>query len=151
MAQNTQYRRYAPRRGKKTQKGGLPLIVWLVVIAILVGALVLFVVNCQGRTTKNVMKIAYPQKYSEYVNKAAADYNLPPALIYAVIRTESGFDPDAESSVGARGLMQLMPSSFEWLLQQEDLCSSCRPRLSGCCRSAARRINTPPTLSLTLR
>ena len=115
MAQNTQYRRYAPRRGKKTKKGGLPLIVWLVAIAILVGALVLFVVNCQGRTTKNVMKIAYPQKYSEYVNKAAADYNLPPALIYAVIRTES------------------------------------RPRLSGCCRSAARRINTPPTLSLTLR
>ncbi len=118
MAQNTQYRRYAPRRGKKTKKGGLPLIVWLVAIAILVGALVLFVVNCQGRTTKNVMKIAYPQKYSEYVNKAAADYNLPPALIYAVIRTESGFDPDAESSVGARGLMQLMPSSFEWLLQK---------------------------------
>ena len=115
MAQNTQYRRYAPRRGKKTKKGGLPLIVWLVAIAILIGALVLFVVNCQGRTTKNVLKVAYPQKYSEYVNKAAADYNLPPALIYAVIRTESGFDSGAVSPAGAVGLMQLMPATFEWL------------------------------------
>ena len=118
MAQYSQNRRYAPRRGKKQKKGRMPVAVWIAVFGILAAAAVLFVVNCQGRTADNLRKVAYPQKYSEYVNKAAADYNLPPALIYAVIRTESGFDPDAESSVGARGLMQLMPSSFEWLLQK---------------------------------
>ena len=118
MAQYSQNRRYAPRRGKKQKKGRMPAAVWIAVFFILAAAAVLFVVNCQGRTADNLRKVAYPQKYSEYVNKAAADYSLPPALIYAVIRTESGFNPDAQSSVGARGLMQLMPSSFEWLLQK---------------------------------
>ena len=118
MAQSAQNRRYAPRRGKKARKRGLPPIVWIVAGAILIAAAIFFAVDCQGRTANKLRKIAYPQKYSEYVNKAASDYNLPPALIYAVIRTESGFNPDAESSVGARGLMQLMPSSFEWLLEK---------------------------------
>lgn len=39
-------------------------------------------------------------------------------MIYAVIHTESGFDPKAESGVGAKGVMQMMPSSFEWLQEQ---------------------------------
>ena len=59
-----------------------------------------------------------PRTYSTYVEKAAKDYDLDPALIYAVIHTESGFDPKAESGVGAKGVMQMMPSSFEWLQEQ---------------------------------
>ncbi len=94
MAQYSQNRRYAPRRRTKPKKSFKTLVVWIVVIAILGTAAVLFVVNCQSRTADSLRKISYPQKYSEYVNKAAGDYNLPPELIYAVIRTESGFRED---------------------------------------------------------
>ena len=57
----------------------------------------------------------YPLEYEKEVNAAAKKYKVDKALIYGIIKTESNFDPEAESPVGALGLMQLMPSSFEWL------------------------------------
>ena len=54
-----------------------------------------------------------PKEYSSYVEKYSAEYSVPEELIWAVIRTESGFDSSAESGVGAVGLMQLMPDTFE--------------------------------------
>ena len=48
-------------------------------------------------------------------------------MVYAVIRTESGFDSSAVSAVGAIGLMQLMPDTFRWIsddLLRERLASS---------------------------
>lgn len=38
-------------------------------------------------------------------------YQIDPALIHAIVRQESRFDPDAESHTGARGLMQVLPST----------------------------------------
>ena len=60
-------------------------------------------------------KAAYPMKYQDEIEAAAWEYGVDQALIYAVIRTESGFDPDAGSSAGALGLMQIIPETFEWL------------------------------------
>lgn len=57
----------------------------------------------------------YPREYSELVEKYAKQYDVPVNLVYAVIRTESSFDPEAVSRVGAVGLMQMMPSTFRWL------------------------------------
>lgn len=57
----------------------------------------------------------HPLGYSEYVEKYAEEYGLDKYVIYAFIKTESGFDPNARSNVGARGLMQLMEVSFDWV------------------------------------
>lgn len=60
-------------------------------------------------------KVAYPVKYSEYVEPISQQYELDKYLIYAIINTESRFKPDAQSDVGARGLMQLMENAFDWV------------------------------------
>ncbi|OGI60629.1 MAG: lytic murein transglycosylase, partial [Candidatus Muproteobacteria bacterium RIFCSPHIGHO2_01_FULL_61_200] len=51
------------------------------------------------------------EKYSHLVAKFAAQYKVSPSLVYAVIRTESNFNPFAVSSAPAYGLMQLVPGS----------------------------------------
>lgn len=64
---------------------------------------------------KTVMKLSYPQKYEEFVEKYSAEYGIDSALLYAVIRTESSFNPSAVSSANAVGLTQITPETFEWL------------------------------------
>jgi len=49
-----------------------------------------------------------PMEYDAYINEAASKYGIDPSLIRAVIQTESSFNPNAVSSAGAKGLMQLM-------------------------------------------
>ncbi len=61
------------------------------------------------------------------VRAAAEEFHMPTALILAVIRTESDFHPDAISDAGAVGLMQLLPSTFDWLCEQK----LCEPHNKG--------------------
>lgn len=49
------------------------------------------------------------------INNAASKYNIDPNLIKAIVQAESGFNPNAVSSAGAQGLMQLMPSTARGL------------------------------------
>ena len=60
-------------------------------------------------------RAAYPLGYQSIVEPMAAEKDLDPALVYAVIRTESSFSATARSSVDARGLMQLTPDTFQWV------------------------------------
>lgn len=50
-------------------------------------------------------------RYDTLIFEAARYYSLPPALVKAVIAAESGFEHTAVSHAGARGLMQLIPST----------------------------------------
>jgi soluble lytic murein transglycosylase len=65
------------------------------------------------------LKSAYPLKYGSIVQKYAVQNSLDPNLIYAVIKCESSFNPRAQSNIGALGLMQLTPPTFEWAMSKE--------------------------------
>ena len=58
---------------------------------------------------------AYPLRYQEVVEENSVRSGMEEAVLYAVIRTESSFQPDAESSVGALGLMQITPDTLSWV------------------------------------
>ncbi len=58
-------------------------------------------------------RLWYPLRYTSIVRGHAAHYDLNPALLAAVIESESKFDATARSSAGAVGLMQLTPSTAE--------------------------------------
>jgi soluble lytic murein transglycosylase len=56
----------------------------------------------------------FPTPYRESVVRRARDVGLDPAYMYGLIRQESRFVMDARSSVGASGLMQVMPATARW-------------------------------------
>nr|WP_255428272.1 lytic transglycosylase domain-containing protein [Ramlibacter cellulosilyticus] len=56
----------------------------------------------------------YPTPFRESVVRRAKEINLDPAYVYGLIRQESRFVMDARSSVGASGLMQVMPATARW-------------------------------------
>lgn len=63
-------------------------------------------------------RLSYPRPYSDTVKAAANEFQVDPLLIWSVMRAESVYDPVALSGVGARGLMQIMPTSQEWIAGQ---------------------------------
>ena len=64
---------------------------------------------------------SHPIYYKDLIEQYAAENNLKPAFVAAIILNESSFRTDAESSVGARGLMQLMPDTAEWIAGKLDM------------------------------
>jgi peptidoglycan lytic transglycosylase len=63
-----------------------------------------------ARTDARVYRLIFPLRYADTLVADARAASLDPALVAALIRQESSYMPKAQSSVGARGLMQVMPS-----------------------------------------
>ena len=68
-------------------------------------------------------------KYENEINSYASKYNLPVELVYAVIHTESYFNPKAKSHAPAYGLMQLVPRSgardaYQYVYNQDKILSA---------------------------
>ncbi|HTY49739.1 MAG TPA: transglycosylase SLT domain-containing protein, partial [Steroidobacteraceae bacterium] len=61
----------------------------------------------------NDYDLLYPQPFESEVDAAARRAHLSPDLVYGVLRQESLYRPDAVSSAGARGLMQLEPATAQ--------------------------------------
>lgn len=106
--------------GRTRGHGRCGFFITLVLVAAVIVGLLAFSTNILDTYKNKVYEYFYPQKYMEQVETASQCYGVEESLIYAVIRTESGFREEVESHAGAIGLMQLMPSTFEWLQSSQD-------------------------------
>lgn len=63
----------------------------------------------------------FPLKEKDKVVASSARWQVDPALVYGLMRAESAMQPDAHSPAGARGLLQLMPSTAEAVARRNGL------------------------------
>lgn len=86
-----------------------PLLRWLAVLLAL--GILLVAVFFRSR----IARAQYPCRYADTVTRYAELYDIDPLVLYAFIRTESNFNPNAQSDAGARGLMQITEVTFDWI------------------------------------
>ena len=86
-----------------------PLLRWLAVLLAL--GILLVAVFFRSR----IARAQYPCRYADTVTRYAELYGIDPLVLYAFIRTESNFNPNAQSDAGARGLMQITEVTFDWI------------------------------------
>lgn len=72
-----------------------------------------------NKVTRTAYELAYPLAWWSLVQEASAMHGIDPLLILAVMREESNFSPTAVSPSGARGLMQLLPSTAKWIVESK--------------------------------
>ena len=94
----------------KSRRPGLLRTLLAVLVVLALAATLLFTVF-----RRQVDTMEYPCCYNEYVEYYAGKYDIDPLILYSFIRTESNFNPNAQSNVGARGLMQITEETFDWI------------------------------------
>lgn len=64
------------------------------------------------------MELRYPAPYQDLLRASARELDLDDAWVYGLVRQESRFTTSAKSSVGASGLMQVMPATAQWIARK---------------------------------
>jgi len=63
-------------------------------------------------------RLSYPRPFLDIAEAAAAEFDVDPLLIWSIMRWESRYDPEARGYSGERGLMQVMPSTQDWIAER---------------------------------
>lgn len=71
--------------------------------------------NSFSQVLSTVCQASGSTRYESYFQAASSTYQVPADLLKAVAKVESDFTPDAVSSCGAQGIMQLMPDTARYL------------------------------------
>ena len=109
------------RKRKRSRRARLRRRAWLIA-AIVVAALGiaglgtwLVLDHFPGMTLQS-----YPMEYEPLIRRYAAENDIPPAYVASVVLAESSYRPEAVSNADAQGLMQLLPSTAEWIAGKLD-------------------------------
>src|SRR3954466_16081895 len=100
--------RAGPRGAPPRRRALLRRLAWLLAVVVVAGVVVAAIVA--PGVDKAVQEVVLPLRHEDIIRQQAADKGLDPALIAGVIYTESRFR-DQTSHAGAKGLMQLLPST----------------------------------------
>ena len=109
-AQATRRTQITPAAAQTGLRAGMPLAQQLAAVQTMTPRTTPVAAAAPARPTLDL-----PGDFGAIVDQAAKKYGVDPALIAAVMQTESSFNPDAVSRAGARGLMQLMPATARGL------------------------------------
>ncbi len=94
---------------KRKSRGRLSAVLWTLVLVFMVVII----------TFPKWITVFYPQPNRDIVFSEAYESKVDPYLVFAIIRAESKFQTAAESPAGARGLMQIMPDTAQWIAEQQ--------------------------------
>jgi soluble lytic murein transglycosylase len=98
------------RLRRRRRRGAALLVVFaLVGLVALLGALA---------APDLVRQVTHPLEYEAEIRASAGEFGVEPSLVAAVIKAESRFDPEATSSQGAYGLMQLLPETARFVSER---------------------------------
>jgi soluble lytic murein transglycosylase len=111
----TSARRRSATRGRSRAKVGRRRL-WLV-SAIVLGVTVAALVGARGPVEDAVLEITLPLRHEDIIRQQADDKNLDAELIAAICYQESKFQ-DRTSNAGARGVMQLLPSTADYIARK---------------------------------
>lgn len=92
-------------------KSRLSLLIWILVLLFLA---IVFIFP-------RWITFFYPLPHQDLVFDTASEQQVDPYLVFAIIRAESKYQTAAESPVGAKGLMQIMPETAEWIAEQKGI------------------------------
>lgn len=91
-------------------------VLTIVLIVLIAAAAIVGVVYLRDA----ILRLEYPLKYESTVVQYSKQYELDPYFVCALIDTESNFNDQAVSKDGAKGLMQIMPDTADWIAQKMD-------------------------------
>lgn len=100
------------RLTRQRRQRKIMLIAAIAVLALGIAALTVWIAF--DRAPEAVIR-HYPMEYESAIRLCARLNDIPPAYVASVILAESSYDPSAVSSANAQGLMQLLPSTAEWI------------------------------------
>ena len=117
-----QQKRQAPKRKQPAVPAWLTALLVIAALAVAGQAVAQYTMNgwlkvqaWERELAHQAMLDEHPVLYGELIEEYAARNNLQPDFVKAIILNESSYRWNAESGVGARGLMQLMPDTAGWI------------------------------------